>query len=244
MRFFRPLAVLVALVLPALAVPASGWADVTGNPNVSTFVPVGWNPFTGVQIHNVFWTPGGAPSPSPTWPRPSGTRTSRPSPIRCRPGLVDHNAAGPVTGSVVDFLHRLLTDPGGLFAAVRTFLGAHAEIGDLCEDSSPYTSPQRVPHDFAFVPATLSNTPVSLASYWSNSAHACVVGGDRKRVVAATFSAQGLPPGTGTVVVQGPTADVGPPSTTTGPAHRSTSTRPTRNRSPRVRSSSPIRPGA
>jgi hypothetical protein len=113
----------------------------------------------------------------------------------------DSAVAAGFPSSVAEALDWALHDRAKL---VRGIEQMHSEVGDLCESASPYAG---VPADFGLVPETPFGIPMQLASYWSNADHACVVGDER--VVEAAFSANGLPPGAGSVLVDNFTRPIG-----------------------------------
>ena len=117
-------------------------------------------------------------------------------------GWYDTDSGGPdFPDSVADLLHKVLTDPGGLFQLISSM---HSENADICESSSPFGP---VPDDFAHVLERPFGIDMELASYWSNEKDACVVGSSR--IVEATFNAVGLPAGAGTVLVDNWTRPMG-----------------------------------
>ena len=117
-------------------------------------------------------------------------------------GWYDTDSAGAAfPNSLLDLLNKAINDPGAL---IQLFSSMHSEAGDLCESSSPFPP---VPDDFAHVPSTPFGIDMELASYWSNAAHACVIGGSR--VVEASFQAFGLPAGAGSVLVDNYTRPMG-----------------------------------
>jgi PKD domain len=104
--------------------------------------------------------------------------------------------------SYTDAIVQLAT----IFVYVQAVLGMKSEISDVCEAAGPYTPPS----DFQEVPASAFGIRMEVASYWSNAAHACVVGGSGARIVETTFTTAGLPAGAPAVMVSGPPVLVTP----------------------------------